>query len=115
LDQGLGAGSRRPAAQTAAGRALRIAKQDPSDPHLRPIETAIGADGPREGAHEFAIAVVAGQFKISAIEVLASASGSQETLASTIEEPLRNSALLLRQALLQGIDVARDRERQTCC
>lgn len=104
LEQGLGAGSRLTARQTAAGEALLAALGDSNRSGGRSIgseRVTINEDGLRRGACGIAVAVRSPGEKTCAIEITLPADAmSAAELAEQLCEPLLGAAAALRSALL---------------
>jgi len=106
LERGLGAGSRLPARDTAAGMALRAVASEPEPERGQPRRVhrhwpAPGAKGSPEGARALAIAVAgpAGE-RTSAIELVVPALQMSATrLLAELGEPLRAAGAALEAAI----------------
>jgi DNA-binding IclR family transcriptional regulator len=105
LEHGLGAGSRRPAHESAAGKALLNAARTRRDDRLGPNhESALSVDGGglRSDARGLAIAVPSESEHTSAIELTVPAAElSTRELIAELGEPLRAAGEALQARLLE--------------
>jgi DNA-binding IclR family transcriptional regulator len=110
LEKGLGAGSRLPVRDSAAGRALLAARREGDGESPNRIDqdrlTVDEQDaGARTGARGLAIAVAGGDEPASAIEITVPAESlSAPELIAELGEPLRAARAALEAALVQARD-----------
>ena len=104
LERGLGAGSRRPARESAAGKALNAAVTDRDDHlgHIHESELPVDEGVPSSGARGLAIAVMAEGERTSAIELTVPAGElSAPELIAELGEPLRAAGAEMQARLLE--------------
>jgi DNA-binding IclR family transcriptional regulator len=104
LERGLGAGTRRPAGNTAAGKALLGSASKKTQPQRLHDGALVMLDGGlRVGARGLAVAVAAPGERTSAIEITvpAGTTGAAEATAE-LGVPLREAAAALRAMLARG-------------